>query len=139
MPRLRSRSYGLPMTDTTCEHGQLRRQCPICERDTRIRELEHKAGQYDTVVAELQVCDGGRHRNDTISALTTRLRRLEKAESRVLKLEAEVAKLRDALEQITPWSQADQDDPAICAMQWRGCVAMAKLALGLLPEAKEKT
>jgi hypothetical protein len=50
------------------------------ERDwyhDRLDEARQKANKYDTVVTELQVCDGGQYRNDTISALTTRLRRLD--------------------------------------------------------------
>ena len=28
-----------------CDHGQLARQCPICERDQRIQELERERNQ----------------------------------------------------------------------------------------------
>ncbi len=41
-------------------------------------------------------------------------------------LRKRIADLEDGLRQIAVWNQQDQDEPATCAMQWRGCVAIAR-------------
>jgi len=50
-------------------------------------------------------------------------------------LQSRIDELEDGLRQIATWSQADQDDPSTCAMQWRGCVAIAR---GLLKPNKQR-
>lgn len=59
--------------------------------------FEHKASQYDSVVAAVKVADGGRFRNDTIDSLLSRLRKLE---ARVAELEAWIAPLDGMSRQI---------------------------------------
>jgi len=52
-------------------------------------------------------------------------------------LQSRIAELEEGLRQIAIWSQEDQDNPTTCAMQWRGCVAIAR---GLLkPNEKIKS
>jgi hypothetical protein len=41
-------------------------------------------------------------------------------------LRARINELEEGLRQIAVWRQEDQDDPEICVMQWRGCVAIAR-------------
>jgi|GEM_PF-3800473 len=44
-------------------------------------------------------------------------------------LQTDNQRLREALTEIAEWNQADEDDPDICRIQWRGCVAIARAAL----------
>ncbi len=44
----------MPVKRIDCDHGQLRRQCPICERDDRIAELEASVAVQDTIIAGLK-------------------------------------------------------------------------------------
>jgi len=42
-----------------------------------------------------------------------------------------IAELEAALRDIARWRQEDQDDVEIAILQWRGCVAIARGALGI--------
>lgn len=48
-------------------------------------------------------------------------------------LQNRIKELENGLKEIAIWSQEDQDNPETCALQWRGCVAIAR---GLLEEKK---
>lgn len=52
------------------------------------------------------------------------------AESEVQRLEARVRELEEAMREISVWSQEDQDNHDTCALQWRGCVAIARRVIG---------
>ena len=41
-------------------------------------------------------------------------------------LRKRIADLEHGLKQIAYWTEEDQADPEICALQWRGCVAIAR-------------
>ena len=46
-------------------------------------------------------------------------------------LAVRIAELEAALRDIARWRQEDQDDVEIAILQWRGCVAIARGALGI--------
>lgn len=56
--------------------------------------------------------------------------------SNVAALRNRIADMENGLRQIAIWNQKDQDDHDVCALQWRGCVAIAR---ELLKPHKELT
>jgi len=58
-------------------------------------DLQHKADQYDSVVRELNVSDGGKFRADTLATVLRRVRENEALRARVSELERQVEGMRN--------------------------------------------
>jgi hypothetical protein len=50
----------------------------------------------------------------------------ECAYKEITQLTQRIEEMEKGLTEIAKWSQADQDDPQICVLHWRGCVAIAR-------------
>lgn len=57
--------------------------------------------------------------------------RADVAAAQLAERDARIAELEAALRDIARWRQEDQDDVEIAIIQWRGCVAIARGALGV--------
>lgn len=63
--------------------------------------------------------------------LTTGYIRADVAAAQLAERDARIAELEAAMRDIARWRQEDQDDVEIAILQWRGCVAIARGALGV--------
>ena len=55
--------------------------------------------------------------------------RVNQLEKKILHLGMYIKELEDALEAIARWNKEDEKDPSAVLIHWRGCVAIASLAL----------
>ena len=57
-----------------CEHGQLARQCEVCERDERIRKLDNKVARQDAKIKLLRTDNA--QLNDLVRSRRERIEQL---------------------------------------------------------------
>ena len=97
---------------------------PLTTEYIRADALRTKLGGYHDSDL-LSLAESLRTFHDNAEATMERLlEQLDAANKRIAELEA-------AMRDIARWRQEDQDDVEIAILQWRGCVAIARGALGV--------
>lgn len=92
----------------TCEHGQLKRQCPLCERDEEIAELRGYASKLEAYIEKLR--ERNKMLEDWVRKLNggapveedgAKINEYEQAIRRAAKYQERIAKLKESLRQVT--------------------------------------
>lgn len=105
-----------------CEHGQLRRQCPLCERDQRIAELEKRAERLAEVADKWmnrylnaqQRAEAARREADSYQRELNRYwEKLQAADERIRTLEAALCDCKEPLWLLSELVQRDEYDDSV--------------------------
>ena len=69
--------------------------------------------------------------NNNMDAINEHRQYISDLRKQLAERDARIAELEAAMRDIARWRQEDQDDVEIAILQWRGCVAIARGALGV--------